>query len=84
MSAGISNELEQFIDQAVACGKYRSRDEVIADGLRLLRERERRRDSLVAELQAGVDELDRGEGIAGETVIGELRRRATEIERNAS
>jgi antitoxin ParD1/3/4 len=73
MQTAIPSELEQFIDREVASGKYRSRDEVIAETLRILRERERRREPLVAELQARIDEWDRGNGIAAQAVFEELR-----------
>lgn len=39
MSAAIPPELEEFVDEELAKGRYRTRDEVISDGLRLLRER---------------------------------------------
>lgn len=73
MQTAIPSELEQFIDREVASGKHRSREEVIAEALRILRERERRREALVVELQAGIDALDRGNGIPAQAVLEELR-----------
>lgn len=63
MSELLPPELESFVGRAVNSGKYRTRDEVIQAALRLLEERERHRDALVADLRVGLDELDRGEGI---------------------
>jgi antitoxin ParD1/3/4 len=57
----IPPELQQFVDQELASGQYRSADEVICAGLRLLRER--RLFQLRGEVQAGLDQLDRGEAI---------------------
>ncbi len=56
-------ELEKYIDREIASGKYRSADEVICEALRLLREREERLDRLRADLDAGLDQIARGEVI---------------------
>jgi antitoxin ParD1/3/4 len=57
----IPPELKQFVEQELASGKYHSLDEVIADGLRLLRERKLH--ELRREIDVGLGELERGEGI---------------------
>jgi antitoxin ParD1/3/4 len=61
ISANISPEFEQFVFDAVAAGKYRSAEEVVADGLRLLREREI--DALRKEIDVGLEQIERGEVI---------------------
>lgn len=61
MPDSIPADLHQFAAQEVAWGRYPSTDDVIADGLRLLRERkfyELRRD-----IQAGLTQIERGEVI---------------------
>lgn len=63
MHSTLPNDLQQFVEDIVASGKFRSPDEVLAEGLRILRERERKLDSLRADLQIGLDQLDRSEGI---------------------
>jgi antitoxin ParD1/3/4 len=63
MSILIPPELEAFVAQEVASGKYRSRKEVISEGLRLLREHQRKLDQLRADIQVGLDQLERGEGV---------------------
>ncbi len=40
MIKGLPTDLEAFVQQEVADGKYRSTEEVICAGLRLLRDRE--------------------------------------------
>jgi antitoxin ParD1/3/4 len=63
MDTTIGPELEEFIEREVASGKFRSRAEVISEGLRLLRERERKLDQLRSDIQVGLDELNCGKGI---------------------
>ena len=62
MSTMIPPDLEAFVEREVASGKYRSKEEVISDGLRLLRERERKLDALRTDIRDGLDGLERGEG----------------------
>lgn len=59
----LPEEFVQFVDREVASGKFRSQDEVVVEGLRLLQNRERRLDALRADLQVGLDQLDAGQGI---------------------
>ena len=56
-------ELESYVADEIASGKFRSRDEVIAEALRLLQGRERRREALLADLEVGFGQLERGEVI---------------------
>ena len=57
MSLQISRENEQIIHDAVSAGEYHSPDEVLTDALRLLR----RKQQLVGDVKAGVDQLNGGE-----------------------
>lgn len=63
MMATIPSEFLPFVSSAVASGKYRSESELIAAALRLLEERERKPDSLRADLQVAVDEIERRDSI---------------------
>ncbi len=65
----------QFIEGLVASGQYRSADEAVAEGLRLLMSRQHLR----ADIQKGIDELDAGHGIDGDVVFAELRERARKL-----
>jgi putative addiction module CopG family antidote len=61
MSTSLPPDLETFVQHEVASGNYPSPEEVVSDGLRLLRERklyELRRD-----IDAGFAQIERGEGI---------------------
>jgi antitoxin ParD1/3/4 len=60
MSSPLPPELQHFVDRELASGKYRSADEVICEGLRLLRER--RLYEVRKEIDAGLRQLERGEG----------------------
>jgi antitoxin ParD1/3/4 len=59
ISANISAEYEEFVFNAVAAGKFGSADEVVTEGLRLLREREV--EALRKDVDLGLQQIDRGE-----------------------
>ena len=61
MPQSLPPELQQFVDQELASGRYQTREDVICDALRLLRERKLH--ELRKEIDAGLQQLDRGEGI---------------------
>ena len=67
MSTAIPPELEEFVDHEIASGKYHSRDEVISEGLRLLKEH--KLFQLRKEIDAGLDQIEQDEviSIANET-----------------
>ena len=76
----IPEELQAFIEREIGSGKYRNEEEVVSAALRLLQERERKLESLQADLLEGVSELDRGERLSGEEVFRELREQIAENE----
>lgn len=57
----IPPDLRQFVEQELASGHYGSTEEMIADGLRLLRQQ--KPDELRRQVLAGLEQIDRGEGI---------------------
>ena len=59
ITANIAPEFEEFVYSAVAAGKYGSAEEVVTEGLRLLREREI--EALRAEIDLGIQQIDRGD-----------------------
>ncbi len=61
MSQSLPPELQQFVEQELASGRYQTREDVICEALRLLRERKLH--ELRKELDAGLQQLKRGEGI---------------------
>lgn len=80
MNILLTPELEQFVKERVEKGEYTDALSVITAGLRLLSEREVRLAELKAKIKVGISELDRGEGIDGETVFDELEEDIQQIE----
>lgn len=56
-------DLEQFVFDRLAKGKYQSAAHVVCDAVRLLREREERLESLRAGIDQGIAQLDAGDFI---------------------
>ncbi len=63
MTVEIPSEFQPFVDQIIHSGSYKSEAEVVGTALRLLQDRQRRIEELRREVRAGLDQLDRGEGI---------------------
>jgi antitoxin ParD1/3/4 len=79
MNISFTPELERFIQNQVASGKYTSTEEVIIAGIKLLEEREciyqGRFEELQREIMIGVEASERGEVIDRETVFQQLEQR---------
>jgi antitoxin ParD1/3/4 len=79
MNISFTPELEQFIHNQVASGKYTSTEEVIVAGIKLLEERESiyqgRFEELRREIMLGVEASERGEVINAETVFHQLEQK---------
>ena len=82
LNVSLTPELDQFINERVASGRYQSASEVVREGLRLLEEREERRQTALQELRelitVGLEEAKRGELLEGEQVMTDLMRRHEE------
>jgi antitoxin ParD1/3/4 len=78
MTIALQPEQEQFIQAQIATGRYTRAIDVISEALQLL-EKRNHYDRWVEELREKIDlaaaQLDRGEGIDGETAINQLRKR---------
>lgn len=76
MNVSLTPELERFIAEQVESGRYRSASEVVRDAVRLLQaqleERAAKLEALRAAVEVGLAELDRGEGLSAEEVLGDL------------
>jgi antitoxin ParD1/3/4 len=77
MNVSLTPELEKLVESKVKSGRYQSASEVIREGLRLLDDKDRLRELHLTEtrrkIQAGLDELDRGEGIPGEQAYAQMK-----------
>ena len=82
MNVSVGREFEEYVKSKVNSGDYASASEVVREGLRLLKEKdmilEARLQALKDEIQIGIDQLERGEGIDGETAMDEIRERLLE------
>ena len=76
MNLTLRPELENFIQQEILAGNYASPEEAIEAALNLLQAKNAT-DLLAAELRGQIDiaaaQLDRGEGLDGESVLANLR-----------
>jgi len=80
MNVSLTPELEKLVASKVQSGRYQSASEVIREGLRLLEDQDRLRavqlEEVRRKIQVGLDQLDRGEGIAGDQVLAELKQKS--------
>lgn len=53
-------DLEAYVQQKIAAGQFRSREELAIEAVRLYREIEQKRANLKSDVQAAIDEADRG------------------------
>jgi len=83
MNVSLTPELEKLVESKVQSGRYRSASEVIREGLRLLDDQDRLRNAQLEEvrrkIQIGIDQLDRGEGIDGGTILAELKQKSAAL-----
>jgi antitoxin ParD1/3/4 len=61
MNVSLTPELERLVNEKVESGLYQTASEVVREALRLLKERDHAREQLRADVQAGFDQLARGE-----------------------
>lgn len=76
MNITLKPEIEQFIQAQIATGRYANAEEVISKALKLLAEWDKGYQEWVEETRQKVDvaiaELERGEGLDGETVVMQI------------
>ena len=88
MNVSLTPELEKLIQEKVQSGMYYSASEVIREALRLLQERDefskRRLQAAREQIDRGIEELDRGEGIDGEKFFEELKRKGDQRRRKGA
>jgi antitoxin ParD1/3/4 len=78
----LPSDLAQFVSDQIGSGKYSSESEIVLDGLRLLRDRERRTAELRGQIAPALERLHRGEGreLNVEEVIGRGMERHRPVE----
>ena len=82
MNVSLTPELDKFIADKVASGRYTSASEVVREALRLLEEQEQSRaerlEAFNRELQRRIDGLNRGEYVEPQAVWDRLEQRSRE------
>jgi antitoxin ParD1/3/4 len=71
MNVEIPSDLVSFVQEMISCGDYRSEAEIFIEGLRLLKSR----DELRKDVDAGIKQLEAGQGLDGEAVFARLEER---------
>jgi antitoxin ParD1/3/4 len=86
MNVSLTPELEKLVESKVQSGRYQSASEVIREGLRLLDDQDRLREARLEEVrrkvQAGIDQLDRREGIDGGAILVELMQKSEALRKS--
>lgn len=67
-----SADLEEYVRHKVENGEFRSRDEFVAEAIRLYRNLEDRHELIKADIKIGLDESERGE--SGPLDIDDIKR----------
>lgn len=75
MQIDLPSDSTRFIEGLVASSVFRTADEAVQEGVRLLMGRQQLR----AEIPQGIDELNAGLGIPAERVFAELRQHSTNL-----
>jgi antitoxin ParD1/3/4 len=72
VSADLGNQLEAFVADLVASGRYNSKSEVLREGVRLIQEREVRLAALDTSISRGIADADAGRVTPAEHVFDRL------------
>ncbi len=87
MSITLNSEQETIVANLIATGSFQTADEVLQVALKMLETERQSYESWVVEnrdrVREGIESLDRGEGVDGETVVNDLLaklRRTREVE----
>ena len=71
-SVTLGDHLGGFVENKIQQGRFESTSEAVRAGLRLLEEHETKLDLLRKKLSVGEAQLDRGEGVEGDSFMQEL------------
>jgi len=72
ISADLGQQLEHYVTQLVALGRYGSKSEVLREGVRLIQDREAQLAALDATLAQSLADADAGRGREANTVFDRL------------
>jgi len=75
MNVSLTPELEKFVDDTVATGRYSSASEVVRAGLRKLEEQERWKVYAKSKIAKGLDDIAAGRSVSEAQFLAEIKRR---------
>ena len=82
MNVSLTPELEKFVADKVASGRYTSASEVVREALRLLEREEKSRKEQIAEfnreLQRRIDSADRGDYVTAEESLRRIQEKSAQ------
>lgn len=78
MNVSLPDELKGYVEQKVKAGLYGNASEVVREGLRLLRQRDRQEeiDLLRKRIDLGFEQSEHGQVVSGEEAFQRLRDRS--------
>lgn len=88
MTVTLPTDLEEFVAQGIAKGRFKSNDDAVQRAVRLLRDDDEERrvkyERLKADIAVGIDEIERGDVVPMEDVDTFLARMHAEFDRRKS
>ncbi len=75
MTVDLGPHLERTVEELIRNGRYRSKSEVLREGVRLVQDREAQLAGLYAKLEKGLTAADAGDVYDAEEVFAELEAR---------
>lgn len=78
MNVSLTPELEKFVEETVASGRFRSASEVVRNSLRMMEEEERWKAYARSKIEQGLADVEAGRVIDGETAMKRLRKAASQ------
>ena len=85
MNIALKPEQEQFIQSQIDRGRFKSADEAVSQAFKLLEDRERYQswiEDTRQKVEVAVAELDRGEGVELDLVLGRLHQKFQSAKEN--
>lgn len=75
MTVDLGPQLERIVDELIRKGRYRSKSEVLREGIRLVQDREAQLTKLEAVIDVGLADVRAGRLLSEEEVFSELEAR---------
>ena len=79
MTVDLGPQLEKAVEDLIRNGRYRSKSEVLREGVRLVQDREAQLAALHAEIEKGLADVDAGRVHPAEEVLAELEARYAQM-----